>query len=121
MAMSSTPVDSDQWAESPNPNTESLIARVPTALWMASVFLRTVFIVSLLIVIVHLSMPQSSTIWTAYDVPSDLTRLVLGFVACLWVASQLFAVPQDRHAHRTWLYLGAAAVPFTLICIVAIW
>lgn len=119
--MSSMPVGADQWSEGRNPNTESIIARVPTALWMASVFLRTVFIISLLIVIFHLSMPQSSTIWTAYDVPGDLIRVVLGFVACLWVAYQLFAVPQDSHAHRTWLYLGAAAVPFTLICIVAIW
>jgi hypothetical protein len=30
-------------------------------------------------------------------------------------------MPSDLHAHRTWLRLGVVAVPFVLICILAIW
>lgn len=119
--MSWISVGAARWAERQNSAEESLAARIPTRLLIAGFLLRTIFIVSLLIMIAHVSMPQSSSIWTAYDSPSDLIRLVLGFVVCLWVAFQLFALPKDAHAFRTWLYLGLAAVPFTLICIVGIW
>jgi hypothetical protein len=47
--------------------------------------------------------------------------LVFGFAICVWLALQLFIVPKDAGAHRTWLYLGLAVVPFVVICIVGIW
>ena len=88
---------------------------------VAGIVLRTIFIVSLLIVTIHVSLPQTEAILTVYNSPGDLIRLVLGFVACAWVGTQLFAAPGDVHAHRTWLYLGLAAVPFAAVCIVYIW
>ena len=94
---------------------------VPGRLRIASMVLRTIFILSLIVVTVHVSIPQNETIWTAYDTPGDLVRLLLGFAVCVWLAFQLFAVPKDVHAYRTWLYLGLVAVPFTLICIAGIW
>jgi hypothetical protein len=94
---------------------------VPTRLRMAGIVLRTVFILSMVIVTVHVSMPQSSAIWWVYDTPADLLRVIVGCVACLWLVSQLFAVPSDSQAHRTWIYLGMTAIPFALICIVGIW
>ena len=87
----------------------------------ASLALRTFFIVSLVVVIAHVSMPQSETLWTIFDTPGDVVRLLLGMAACAWVAFQLFAMPSDLHAHRTWLRLGVVAVPFVVICIIAIW
>ncbi|MDR3421826.1 MAG: hypothetical protein P4L80_11385 [Xanthobacteraceae bacterium] len=95
--------------------------QIPTALWIAGTTLRVVFIACLLLITLRVSMPQSATIWTAYDTPGDLIRLALGFVVCLWIAAQLFAVPKDAQAHRTWLYLGLSAVPFALICALAVW
>jgi hypothetical protein len=94
---------------------------VPTRLRIAGIVLRTVFILSMLIVTLHVSMPQSAAIWWIYDTPADLLRVIVGCVACLWLVSQLFAVPTDRQAYRTWIYLGMTAVPFALICIVGIW
>jgi hypothetical protein len=47
--------------------------------------------------------------------------LWLGIGVCIWLAVQLFHGPNDAHGYRTWLYLGLAAVPFTLICLVAVW
>jgi hypothetical protein len=35
--------------------------------------------------------------------------------------AQLFILPKDAQAYRTWLYLGLAAVPFALILVVAAW
>jgi hypothetical protein len=83
--------------------------------------LRTVFIAALLVVIFHVSMPQSASIWTAYESPGDFVRLALGVIVCLWVGIQLFSMPIDPGAFRTWLYLGLAGIPFVIICLVGIW
>ena len=83
--------------------------------------LRIAFIALLLVITVRVSMPQNETIWTAYDTPGDLVRLVLGFAACVWIGFQFFVAPKDAHSHRTWLYIGAVALPFAVICLIAIW
>lgn len=88
---------------------------------MLGMILRTVFIVALVVVTFHVSMPQSASIWTAYETPGDFIRLAMGAAVCLWIAIQLFSAPRDPGAYRTWLYLGLAAVPFVVICILGIW
>jgi hypothetical protein len=40
---------------------------------------------------------------------------------CVWLVIQLFRAPKDAEGYRTWLYLGLAAVPFALICVLAVW
>ena len=94
---------------------------ISLAVRMASGALRTAFIALLLILTVRISLPQNETIWTAYDTPGDLVRMALGLVVCVWIAVQFFAAPKDAQGHRTWLYLGLAAVPFALICVIAMW
>ena len=74
--------------------------------------LRTVFIASMLLVTVRVGLPQSETIWTAYETPGDLIRLILGFVVCVWLLILLVTLPKDPRAFRTWAYLGLAAAPF---------
>jgi hypothetical protein len=84
--------------------------------------LRIAFMVLLLVVTVRVSLPQNETLLTAYDTPGDLVRVLLGFAVCLWIGYQFFTAPKDaHHSHRTWLYIGLAALPFALICVVAIW
>jgi TRAP-type C4-dicarboxylate transport system permease small subunit len=83
--------------------------------------LRAVFIIALVLVMLRVSMPQNETIWTAYDTPGDLIRMALGFAVCIWLVIQLFNMPKDAAGYRTWLYLGLAAVPFALICLVYVW
>jgi hypothetical protein len=94
---------------------------VPKGMRMAGAALRAIFIVCLLLITVRVSLPQNETIWTAYDTPGDLVRLLLGFVVCLWIAIQLFRVPKEPSGYRTWLYFGLAAVPFALICLKFVW
>jgi TRAP-type C4-dicarboxylate transport system permease small subunit len=91
------------------------------ALGIAAIVLRTLFIVLLLVLTLRVSLPQSETIWTAYDTPADLVRLILGLGVCAWLVYQLFQVPKDAGSARTWLYLGLVAVPFTLITLFAVW
>ena len=88
---------------------------------MASNVLRALFILCLLAITLRVSMPQSETIWTAYDAPGDLVRMVLGLAVCVWLVVQLFTASMDARHHRTWLYLGLAAVPFALICLITVW
>jgi hypothetical protein len=91
------------------------------SLRIASAGLRGLFIACMLVIMLRVSMPQSETVWTIYDTPGDLVRMVLGLAVCAWLVVQLFTAPKDAQHHRTWLYLGLAAVPFALICLITVW
>src|SRR5690349_172039 len=117
-AMAWMPLD---WLRSDTPHeANSPPAEIPPGLRIAGTVVRTIFIVALLLVTLRVSMPQSETIWTVYETPGDLIRLALGLAVCIWVVSQLFVVPKDARAYRTWLYLGLAALPFALILVVVV-
>jgi hypothetical protein len=118
----SIPLDAEHWTHRPSlADTKKAGAEPSARLRLASLILRTIFIVALVVVIAHVSMPQSETLWTIFDTPADVVRLLLGMAACAWIAFQLFTMPDDLHAHRTWLRLGIIAVPFVLVCILAVW
>jgi FtsH-binding integral membrane protein len=87
---------------------------------MATV-LRAIFICSLILITVAVSLPQNETIWTIDDTPPDVVRLLLGLGVCVWLGIQLFKGPQDVQGYKTWMYLGLVAVPFALICLVYVW
>jgi hypothetical protein len=92
-----------------------------TELGRAATVLRVVFIGTLVLITIVVSPPQNETIWTVYDTRLDVVRVLLGLAVCIWLVVQLFKGPQDSHGYRTWLYLGLVAIPFTVICLVAIW
>src|SRR5580658_10559001 len=94
---------------------------IPTWLLVAGAAVRVVFIACLLLITLRVSMPQNETIWTVYDTPGDLVRMVLGLAVCAWVSVQVFNMPTDARSHRTWVYFGMAAVPFAALCLFAIW
>jgi hypothetical protein len=119
--MSWMPVGADQWGPPYSAGTKTPKSKISPRQRMLGVILRTVFIASLIVVIFHVSMPQSASVWTAYSAPGDFLRLGLGTAVGIWIAFQLFVTPKDPDAYRTWLYLGLAAVPFALICIIGIW
>ena len=83
--------------------------------------LRALFLGILALITFRVSLPQSETIWTAYDTPSDVVRMVLGLAVAAWLIYQLFRGPRDQEGYRTWFYLGLVAVPFSLICLFAAW
>jgi hypothetical protein len=100
---------------------KSSAAQIPIRMRMMGAVLRALFIACLVVITLRVSLPQNETIWTAYDTPGDLIRIVLGFAVCLWLLIQLFRAPKDAAAYRTWLLFGLAAVPFAVLCLVAIW
>lgn len=105
----------------PLPKTALPDAKTPAGLRIAAIVLRTLFIVMLALITFRVSLPQNETIWTAYDTPSDVVRMVLGLAVAAWLIFQLFRGPRDPEGYRTWFYLGLVAVPFSLICLFAAW
>jgi hypothetical protein len=64
----------------------------------------------------RVSSPENTTIWSVYETPGDFIRVVVGLIACLWIL-----VDVSCCSYQTYTYLGLAAVPFALICLVAVW
>lgn len=96
-------------------------AKIPAGLRIAAIVLRTLFLATLALITFRVSLPQNETIWTAYDTPSDVVRMVLGLAVAAWLIFQLFKGPRDQEGYRTWFYLGLVAVPFSLVCLFAAW
>lgn len=94
---------------------------VSNGLRTAAIVLRATFIGILVVVVMRVAMPQNETIWTVYDTTGDLIRLLLGVLASIWLLIQLYEGPSDAHGYRTWLYLGAVAIPPSLIVLFVIW
>lgn len=103
------------------PDERASVSSFSAGLPVVGAVFRVLFIGALAAIILRVSLPQSSTIWTAYQSPLDLIRMILGLIACVGIAFQFFAMPRDRQRDQTWIYLGLAAVPFALVCLFATW
>lgn len=114
MAADRTDLQGDRNAAAP-------VSEISRSLRIASTILRALFIACLVVITVRVSMPQNETIWTVYDTPGDVVRMVLGLAVCIWLLVQLFTSPKEAHHYRIWLYLGLIAVPFAVICLIAVW
>ena len=115
------PVRAGEWWRKTPPDSKSPASNVSPVLRIASTVLRALFIACLLAITLRVSMPQNETIWTVYETPGDLVRMVLGLAVCVWLVFQLFTAPRDAQGYWTWLYLGLVAVPFAVICLIAVW
>ena len=88
---------------------------------IVAIVLRSLFLGALVAITLRLSSPQSETIWSAYETPSDLVRLALGVAVCLWIVFHLFMLPRAPEGYRTWIYLGLVVAPLALAVAIAIW
>jgi TRAP-type C4-dicarboxylate transport system permease small subunit len=103
------------------PDAQSPPSQISRFARITAIVLRSLSIVVLLVLTWRVSSPQSETIWTAYETPGDLVRMILGLAVCLWLVVHLFILPRDASGYRTWLYLGFIVVPLGLILTIAIW
>ena len=102
-------------------NANEGMTTVPLSLRIVALALRAAFVGILIVLVARVSSPVNETIWSVYETPGDLIRVVVGLVACLWMLFHVFALPKDAEAYRTWIYLGLAVVPLTLVCVIAFW
>ncbi|HML12592.1 MAG TPA: hypothetical protein VK456_04760 [Xanthobacteraceae bacterium] len=96
-------------------------SKVPLLLRAAALILRAVFLGTLIALAIRVSAPQSETIWSAYETPGDLVRLVLGMAVAIGMLVQLFRPPKDAQAYRTWAYLGIVLAPLAVVVAIAAW
>ena len=95
--------------------------RIPIGLRVQALFLRVVFIGSLVAIAIRVSRPQSETFWSVYETPGDLVRLALGMAVCVWVAIHLFTLPRTVEAYKRWINLGVVIAPVALALAVILW
>jgi hypothetical protein len=103
------------------PGSEMEVAAIPLWLRILVMVLRTLFFGALVAVTVRLSSPQSETIWTVYDTPSDLIRVAVGFAVCIWIVVQFFMFPKRADVYRAWVRIGLVVTPLALAMAIAVW
>jgi hypothetical protein len=96
-------------------------SEVPLLLRVAGKALRAVFLATLIVIALRVSAPQNESIWSAYETPGDLVRLLLGTAVAIGILVQLFRAPKDDHAYRTWAYLGSVLAPLAVVVAIAAW
>ncbi len=103
------------------PNAEAPVAPIPRHLRVAGLGLRALFIATLVVLTFRVSVPQNERLWSVYETPGDLIRVILGLAVGVWIVFHLFKMPEDEAGYRTWIYFGLAVVPFAIILAVAVW
>lgn len=88
---------------------------------VAGIVARTMVILLLAVLTAIVASPQIERLSSILDTPGDLVRVLLGFAVCVWCAINLFILPKDAEAYRTWFYLGLALVPLSALCAIAVW
>jgi hypothetical protein len=96
-------------------------ARISRTVWLAGLAVRTIFIAILIVITARVASPQLEHIWSLWETPSDLVRVALGVSVCGWLLVHIFILPKDPSGYRTWLYLGLAILPLSVLCAVVIW
>jgi hypothetical protein len=95
-------------------------AKLPFGVWTAGLISRTLFILILAVTTVHVASPQNESVWSAYETPGDLIRMVVGFALCVWLVVNLFIPPKDSGGYWTWIYLSPL-VPLALLVTIVTW
>ena len=95
--------------------------KIPAPIWIGGTAVRTVFLVLLTVLTARVASPQIENIWSVFETPGDLIRVALGLVVCLWLIANLFILPKDPGAYRTWLYLGVTVLPLCVLCAFVVW
>jgi hypothetical protein len=95
--------------------------KISRSVWLGGLAVRTIFIAILIVVTARVANPQMEHIWSLWETPGDVVRVALGVAVCGWLLVHIFILPKDAAGYRTWLYLGLAILPLSLLCAVVIW
>jgi hypothetical protein len=95
--------------------------RVPAGVWIGGVASRTIFLLVLTVLTARVASPQVESFGSLLETPGDLIRVALGLGVCVWLVVNLFLLPKDPGAYRTWMYLAPMLLPLTLLCAYVVW
>ena len=96
-------------------------SKPPVHVLIGGVAFRTLFLIVLTIMTARVASPQIEHVWSAYETPGDLIRVLIGLAICAWFVVNLFILPKDAGAYRTWMYLGVAVLPLSVLCAFVVW
>jgi hypothetical protein len=88
---------------------------------LSGIIARTIFILLLVVVTIRVASPQVETYRSMLETPDDFVRVLLGVIVCTWCMINLFILPKDAEAYRTWIYLGLAILPLSVLCAFVVW
>jgi hypothetical protein len=94
---------------------------IPVLVWIGGTAARSIFLIILTVVTARVASPQVENLWSLFETPGDLIRVVLGFAVCAWMVVNLFILPKDAEAYRSWMYLSIVLLPLSLLCAVVVW
>ena len=100
---------------------EDTTSKLPLHIWAGGVALRTIFLFILIVLTARVASPQVERLTTLYDTPGDLIRVLIGVAVSAWCIVNVFKLPRDADAYRTWIYMGIGLVPLALLCAYAVW
>jgi hypothetical protein len=89
--------------------------------WIGGIAFRTLILIVLTVMTARVASPQIEHFWSAYETPGDLIRVLIGLGICGWFVVNLFILPKDAGAYRTWMYLGVAVLPLSVLCAFVVW
>jgi hypothetical protein len=93
----------------------------PVGVWIGGVAIRALFLIILTVLTARVASPQVENLSSLWETPGDLIRVGLGLAVCVWLLINVFILPKDPGAYRTWLYLGVALLPLSLLCAFVVW
>lgn len=103
-------------------NTKTKIDPKPSnQVWFSGVLVRTLFLIVLTAITARVASPQMERFSSLLETPGDLIRVLLGLGVCGWFVVNLFILPKDPGAYRTWMYLGVTVLPLAVLCAVVVW
>lgn len=94
---------------------------VPMGVRIVGTVVRTLFLLVLTGLTARVASPQIETLSSLYETPDDLIRVALGLGVCTFFVVNLFILPKDPGAYWTWMYLGPAVLPLSLLCAFVVW
>ena len=93
----------------------------PSHVWVGGVVVRTIFLLVLIVLTARVASPQMERLSTIYETPGDLIRVLMGVAVCAWFIVNVFKLPKDGGAYRTWMYMGLALLPLAGLCAYVVW
>ena len=95
--------------------------RPPVHVWAGGVAVRTIFLIVLIALTARVASPQMEHLSSLYETPGDLIRVMMGVAVCAWFIVNVFKLPKDGGAYRTWIYMGIALLPLAALCAYVVW
>ena len=102
-------------------NAENATSKPSFYVWAGGVAVRTIFLIVLTVLTARVASPQMERLSSIYETPGDLVRVLMGAGVCAWFVVNVFKLPKDSGAYRTWMYLGLAVLPLSLLCAFVVW